>query len=284
MIKRKYIIPVIVLFAFVFNSCDKVDPPYVELRDYCNGNRNVLIEDYTGHGCNNCPEAAVLANQLKDEFCKRIVIIAVHAGYFAEPYFENDPLFSADFRTEAGNEWDSFFGNSAMGNPNGLISRVKGPTGYVFYKDSWRKVADTLLQKNAEAFISIENEFNSDSRTLSTTVETVFEESINRNYKVIVCITQDGIIAPQKNKNEEIGETPIDVDYVHNHVLRGSINGSWGENLSNSGAVVKDETYTKTYSKVFPEEWIPADCHVVAFVYDEETKEVLQVEELAVME
>jgi thiol-disulfide isomerase/thioredoxin len=284
MMMKKYLIPILLLVAFVINSCDKVDPPYTEKRDYCNGNKNVLIEDYTGHGCNNCPEAAVLANELKEEFCERIVVIAVHAGFFAAPNFQNDTLLSADFRTEAGNTWDTFFGNSASGNPNGLIDRVKGPTGFVFYKDSWRKVADTLLQSSAKALISIQNDFNTNNNTLSTKVETVFDMNVNGNYKVIVCITQDNIIAPQLNKNEEIGEVPIDIDYVHNHVLRGSINGVWGEALNSSGSVAMGETYTKTYSQVFPEDWIPTDCHVVAFIYNEETKQVLQVEELAVID
>ena len=103
-------------------------------------------------------------------------------------------------------------------------------------------------------------------------------------YKLIVCITQDNIISPQKNNDPEIGPTPIDENYVHNHVLRKAINGSWGEILNNGSDVNPDADYLKTYSQVFTNDWIPKDCHVVAFVYNEETKEVLQVEELGVME
>jgi len=43
-------------------------------------------------------------------------------------------------------------------------------------------------------------------------------------------------------------------------------------------------TYEKyIYAGIYVD-WIPTDCHVVAFVYNEETKEVLQVEELGVLE
>lgn len=282
--KTKYIISILILLATILNSCDKVSAPYIESRDYCNGNKKVLIEDYTGHGCVNCPGAAVLARDLKEQFCDRIVIIGVHAGFFAVPNFEDNPLFAADFTTEAGNTWDTYFGNSSKGNPNGLIDRVKTSSGYVLYPQKWAETIDPLLMEPAKALITISNDFDNDNNTLTTKVLTDFQESVEGNYKLIVCITQDNLVAPQKNNNPEIGETPIDENYVHNHVLRGSLNGSWGEDLSATGTIDVGVTYEKSYSIEFVSAWIPADCHVVAFVYNEDNKTVVQVEELAVLE
>lgn len=282
--KTKYIIFVLALFAFALNSCDKVSPPYIETKDYCNGNKKILIEDYTGHGCVNCPSAAVLAHDLKEQFCDRVVVIGVHAGFFAEPNFEDNPLFAADFTTPAGNTWDTFFGNSMKGNPNGLIDRVIGPTGYVIYPQSWATTADTLLSEPAKALITISNDFDDGNHTLTTTIKTEFQENVSGAYKLIVCVKQDNLIAPQKNNDPEIGPTPVIIDYVHNNVLRKAINGAWGEYLGNAGAVIMSVNYEKTYSQVFPDEWLLADCHVVAFVYNEETKRVLQVEELRVLD
>ena len=281
--KIRYIILVVLIFAVSFNSCDKVDAPFIESRDYCNGNKKVLIEDYTGHGCVNCPGAAVLAQELKEIFCGRAVIIAVHAGYFAQPDFENNPVFAANFTTEAGNEWDTYFGNSAKGNPNGLIDRAQINDSYVIFPQSWAEVADPLLMEPAEAFITINNDFNVSNNTLSTNIKTEFQQDIEGSFKVIVCITQDNIIAPQKNNDPEIGATPIDSTYVHNHVLRGTLNGSWGEYVSTTGAVAMNEVYEKTYDIEFPASWIPKDCHVVAFVYNESNKQVLQAEEIPVL-
>ncbi len=56
-----YIISIIILYIFV--SCDKVEPPYIEnpvIIDTNNneGTKRVLIEEFTGHLCPNCPEAA----------------------------------------------------------------------------------------------------------------------------------------------------------------------------------------------------------------------------------
>ncbi|MCF6319486.1 MAG: Omp28 family outer membrane lipoprotein [Proteobacteria bacterium] len=282
--KTRYITVILILFAFVINSCDKVSAPYVESRDYCSGNKKVLLEDYTGHGCVNCPGAAVLARELKEKFCDRVVIIGVHAGYFAQPNFENNPIFATDLTTEAGNIWDLFFGNSVQGNPNGLVDRVEGSSGYVHFPATWGAIIDPLLEQPALALITMSNDFDTENKVLSTTIKTDFQVDLVGNYKVIVCITQDNIISPQKNNDEEIGPTPIDMNYVHNHVLRKVINGSWGEDLSAGSTVNSNTTYEKTYTQEFIDEWIPKDCHIVAFVYNAETKLVIQVEELSVLD
>ncbi len=119
---------------------------------------------------------------------------------------------------------------------------------------------------------------------MSTTVKTNFPANLVGEYKLIVCITQDNIVAPQKNNDEEIGETPVDMNYVHNHVLRKVINGSWGESLNGSSVVSTNTVYEKTYTQEFNSSWIPEDCNVVAFVYNQDTKMVLQVEELHVLD
>lgn len=287
--KTRYIIPVVLFFILGVASCDKLDGPFVEEVDLCSGNKKVLLEDYTGHGCVNCPGAAVIAHELNKNLCateEKLVIIGVHAGYFAQPNFEEGTygdLFAADFNTEAGNTWDTYFGNSSMGNPNGLVDRVKNDNGYVYYPNSWAQVAAERLSQPAKALITISNDFNKDSKELTTFVTTDFVAGAEGNYKIIVCVTQNNIIAPQKNNDDQVGPTPVDSNYVHNHVLRGSLNGPWGENLSGSGTVEVGGKYEKTYVHTFPEDWIPEDCHVVAFVYNEESKEVLQAEEVAVL-
>ncbi len=284
--KTKYFISILAILALMVYSCDKVEPPFIENVNYCDGNKKVLLEDYTGHGCVNCPDAAVIAHNLNESFCadeEKLVIIAVHAGYFAQPYIDHDSLFSTDFRTEAGNEWDTYFGVSAQGNPNGLVDRVKVDNNFVIGPDNWGNVAGPLLNQAAKAGITIYNEFNPDNSTISTTITSDFLFELEGTYKLVVCVTQNNIIAPQKNNNPEIAPTPIDTTYVHNHVLRGTLNGTWGEDLVTNSVVSLGTSVVKEYSYQFPDEWIPEDCNIVAFIYDDETKEVLQAEEQAVI-
>jgi len=54
--------------------------------------------------------------------------------------------------------------------------------------------------------------------------------------------------------------------------------------VSTTGAVAMNEVYEKTYDIEFPTSWIAEDCHVVAFVYNESNKQVLQAEEISVLD
>ena len=47
-----------IMVATILNSCDKVEGPVKEVLPPPSGNRKVLVEDYTGHRCGNCPRAA----------------------------------------------------------------------------------------------------------------------------------------------------------------------------------------------------------------------------------
>jgi len=60
------------------------------------------------------------------------------------------------------------------------------------------------------------------------------------------------------------------------HVLRGSMNGSWGEQIASNPAA--GFALNKVYTADFEGKgWVPGHCSVIAFISDAETREVLHV-------
>ena len=60
-----------------------------------NTNRNVLIEDYTGHHCNNCPNAATIAHDIEVANPTRVFVASIHAAPSAtgtSSFQDFDPL------------------------------------------------------------------------------------------------------------------------------------------------------------------------------------------------
>jgi thiol-disulfide isomerase/thioredoxin len=281
--KFKYLSLLIFSVAILFQSCDKVDPPFNKTIVDSGSDKKVLLEDYTGHECVNCPGAALTAHELETLFNHKVVIISVHAGYFARPSVTN-PLFDDDFRTVAGEEWDTFFGNGAQGNPNGLVDRIQVNDSYVITPGNWSTTIAPQLEQTAVAKITIANAYNADTKLLETKIDSKFLSDLEGNFHLLVCLTQDSIIAPQKNNSPEAGDVPIDTNYVHMNMLRKAINGTWGEALNIGDAVTNGQSYTNEYTLSFVDEWVPENCHVVAFIFREDTKEVLQVEEGAVLQ
>src|SRR5690606_27366869 len=84
--------------------------------------RKALLEDYTGHTCGNCPAAAESAHQLAEQYGDKLVLMAVHAGFFSRL---KNPDYLTSYTTSVGNDWDGSkgFGVSAVGNPNGMVNR-----------------------------------------------------------------------------------------------------------------------------------------------------------------
>ncbi len=274
------IIVLLLALAFVFQACEKVEPPYKTGIDCEAGNRKVLIEDYTGHGCVNCPGAAVTAHELQELCEDRIIIMAVHAGYFANTT-DFGPDFTYDFTTEAGNEWNNFY--AIIGNPKGMVNRIDGGVGVVTVPDKWGEKVVAQLEVPADVELSITSSFNQAEKKLTTTVSGHFLTALNGNFKIVICVTENNIVKPQKNNDAEIGDVPNELNYVHQHVLRTAINGPWGQEIA-SGDVNEGQDFSKTYSQIFADDWIPENCHVVAYVYQDSDKSILQVEEAEVVD
>ncbi len=268
-------------------GCDKIDAPY--LRNTTPDDttttvvkRKVLIEDFTGHKCPNCPEAAVIAHDMAEAHPNQIVIIAVHSsGGFSAP----DPPggeYTYDFRTAVGDELNAFFHINDFGYPNGLISRVKSPEGkYAIGKNFWEATADTLLDDEPLASLKMTTTWNEANRTSSIGVETKFLTETSQEYFLAVYLTEDSIIQPQKNNNPAVGPTPKIEDYIHMHVLRAAYNGTWGTQIS-SGNIPAGTVKNNTFQLILDPDFVAKNTHAVAILYRTDTMEVMQVEEIAV--
>ena len=89
---NKYFILILGLLLY-FSSCDIVETPYMNNENVnidTNSNnyvKKVLIEDFTGHLCPNCPQAANEIDAIHNIYGDQIIAIAIHVTKsFARPY------------------------------------------------------------------------------------------------------------------------------------------------------------------------------------------------------
>lgn len=280
------------LAVFAFSACEKIDEPFTrkisqpdpdttDTTDTVVHFKRVLLEDYTGHTCVNCPEAALLAHDLKTFYGEKLVLLAVHAGWFAK----TTPLngFTSDYTTEIGDKWDTYFGISNAGNPNGMVNRKGFPSAeHILSPAGWSSAIEPALNEPLLVDVTLENAYDTTSRKLTVTATTEFLGEVNRNLNLMVVLTESGVVSPQKNNKAEIGPVPIITDYVHNHILRGDING-----LEGTPVAVTDSSHPdvieKTFNHTIDGNFNAQNCTVVAFIYDVETQEILQAAELQVI-
>ncbi len=287
----------VVLLALAVWGCDVVEAPYRETPvdpgpDTSKVTRKILIEDFTGFKCPNCPAAAELAKDLEHLYGGRVYSVSIHAGFYAKP----DPVgdFIYDFRNEAATDLATFF--KVPQYPNGMISRTLLPsaTGRMLESGQWSEAVKAIIDSSAEADLAVEltNEYNESTRSLTVKVNLDYVNAQMSDNYLAVFIVEDSIVKPQID-NRRQGDQKV-LDYVHNHVMRGSVNGKWwGERVSDA-AIAAGAQFSREYTITLNPDWMPEHCKVLAYVhrYDPSYSpvntnkgeyEILQVEELEVM-
>jgi thiol-disulfide isomerase/thioredoxin len=291
---KNYNYSLLLFFITCFNACDIIEPPFVEedntenidttefpvpsFTSYASPIKKILIEDFTGHKCVNCPEAHEIAAAIQELYPEQVEILAIHAGFFAKT--DNDK-YAYDFNTDVGTELNEFFEtNDAF--PIGMVSRKEINGSYLIAKDSWSTVVDTLADNSPLAYIQIINDYHENDRRLGTHVNAEFLSDLNGQYMLAIYLVEDSIIATQKSEDEN-GNAIDDENYIHKNVLRDDINGSWGDTIV-YGAVSSTFDSTMSYAFTVNEEWDENNCFIIAFLYDYTTKEILQVEREKIVE
>lgn len=305
----KRFIPVLFSMAILFASCDKVknpiedpkafEPPadpacvtphVVKTNSVVMNFRKVLLEDYTGHTCGNCPRAAENATTIVNMFGDSVVVIAVHAGTQFSPPFPPD--YPEDFRTAVGTDWDNFLGMSAAGLPKGCVNRSQIP--YPQPRTTWSVTVGNLLNNPQDAKMLVTTTLDTNKMLMNVDVKTTFLKAFpSTTLNLCVVVTEDSIVGPQKDYAPPPGATVVNgderPDYEFEHMLRGSVNGSWGSFLI-SNPVIND-TISKSYTCYQLSPWpvIPSKpkynlkhTTVVVFIYNTANKEIIQVEKVKI--
>ena len=282
---------------FIVSSCEVVEGPY---QNEINNNgssetilQKILIEDFTGHTCMNCPDAATELESIKELYPNQVIGIALHVGNtFARPLPPNSSnKYLTDFRTKWGEEIDNYFEVSSVGLPKGMINRKdEEPKS----KDDWGNVVSEIINNSALFDIDISaTPFVFGDCDIEVIVTAL--ENVDGEYNIVIAITEDSIVDWQKNGSYD------DSVYVHNHVLRAIINNTWGENLKSSNNYTANEEINLSYNisissleqfninhstnELFMGNgntgaWDTNKLNIVAYIYNVDNKEIIQVEEL----
>ncbi|HQQ94858.1 MAG TPA: Omp28-related outer membrane protein [Bacteroidia bacterium] len=279
--KIKLVTGLFILGVFM-TACDKISNPIqnasnsVDTATYV---RKVLLEDYTGHFCGNCPPAAEVASQLVESNHGKVIAIAVHAGFYAKLY---PPDYVTSFTTAVGNDWDGTqgFNVSGIGNPNGMVNRKSyGGSGVVQKETKWPTSVSLALQDQYVLGLTISKTYNASSRILNSTVKAKFKIAYSNNVKLNLVLVEDSIISEQKDyrKNPDLV-----TNYLFMHLLRAGINGSWGSTLKDAPIAAKDSVSLDFNNFAVDSKFNDNHLYLVAFAYDASTKEILQAEKLKI--
>lgn len=248
--KLRYYLYIILLFL---TACSHIDEderliyvePAQQIATDTTTVRYVLLEDFTGQMCVNCPSGTEVIEQLQQSYGDRLIAVGIHSG----PLGFKGNATTTGLATPLGDEYYSHW--QLEYQPVGLVDRH----GAVNYTDWVTKVREEMTKTST---VKIELEATLSNGQVNISVQ---ETSLNKafNGKLQVWVLEDSITATQKMPDGSVNR-----QYVHNHVLRSAVNGNWGEDV----VISANETKTHNYQQPVDAAWNTTRLSIVAFVYD----------------
>lgn len=214
-------------------------------------NRTVLVEEFTGQMCVNCPTAHDELDRITEMFgSDHVIVVAIHGNstQMAIPA-------PAGLGTALGADYCRANGISAW--PSAVVNRRSGDLGMNYGK--WLSaVVDALAAPEAATLTaSLTLEPDGTTLTATATVNPV-AGALPADTRLQLWLTEDHVTAPQFMPDNK----PVDRNYVHQHVLRAAFNGPDGQWL---GAIGSPSTVSATLT--LESYWKPEHLHVVALVW-----------------
>lgn len=210
--------------------------------------KRVLIEDFTGQRCVNCPNASEMIESLQEQYgAENVIAVGIHSGPFSKTA-SGRPL---SLWTETGDYYFNSWNIDAQ--PTGVIDRKTVSSTY----QSWGTIVRDALQASAPLTLGATTSYDEATRTVT----------INVNAKGVLDVTgklQLWLIEDNITDMQAMPDGSINNNYVHNHVFRTAVNGQDGEDFN----IAWDEEKTVTSTYVLNEDWNAENMSVVAFVYN----------------
>lgn len=248
------------LAAASFSSCDNIDEndrfipverPTVE--------KVILVPEFTGIRCVNCPEGAKTLHDLQGSYPDNVIVV----GMQPENTAYTRPIRGFQLYSSEATTYYEYF------NPNAFPCAVIDFVSMNYNISQW--TTDGIARMSVPSPLTLETsaEYDASTREVKVNYKGTFNQMYNKELSVLVWVIENKIIGPQMTTGGQTIE-----DYEHNHVLRASANGDWGESL---GAYFETEqTVEGTASIVLDEKWVAENCQVVAFFFQTGGKTVEQ--------
>ncbi len=232
--------------------------------------KNVILEEFTGVRCPNCPQGHQTLAAIKTANPGRAFSVSFHPVNSLGYHYE----FSTD--TFENNDAQTLFDELGQRGfePVAAINRIPfNANSVLFDRNVWATNTTAQLLLTTPVNIVLDKNYNSSNRELTITVELHYTENVAEKNKLTVLLSESNIISAQLNGSV------IDTFYTHNDVQRAfvsDIRGDLIDQTREAGRVVR-----KVYKTTLAAKWKPENMHILAYVHEfENSKYVYQGKEV----
>jgi hypothetical protein len=218
--------------------------------------KRVLLEEYTGVRCVNCPAGHEEIHRLDSLYGKQVVALSIHAGDFAVPYDYSDE----DFAIDAGESVHQLVG-PASAYPAADIDRFlySGESEVIVDELSkWSTYFDRQKQKTPPVNLSLQDTFVNQTLKVQATLE--YTRAVQDENRLTIAVIENDIEDPQLTPDG------VDTFYHHEYVMRDILTPYNGVSINppkEPGRIVKKGFRMSDFSRIndLKNSWVVGFVH-----------------------
>lgn len=257
--------------ALTLCACDNIDENDRLIPiDFAKSDKVVLVEEFTGARCPNCPNGASTIAAIHEHpvYGARVIPVSMYPTQLTNltrPWSSDQDLRT----TEARDIFAVYNVRNAL--PAAMFNRrtfdnAVLQTSYT----QWGGFVSSIFDEGGypPANIEMSCSYDETTRELTVNYHTQFVDEIQEEILFQVYVVENGIVTKQSSTAGEIE------NYVNNHVLRTAINGTWG--LSYGENHLPGSTFEDTVTTTLKDKWNADNIQVIGFIcYAAGNREVL---------
>lgn len=245
------------------------DTTYIESPVATAAAKNVLIEEFTGVQCPNCPAGHVQVATLKLQYPGRISGIAFHpSNTLGYPY----PYSIQNLIDPGSTSLLNYLGSPGF-EPCAAIDRqlFSGQTNILTDRSYWAGSVTQELSLTSPVNVALSDVYNVADNQVTVIADLHYTQDISQPNNITIAIIEDSIVTAQLNG------TVVDTFYVHNDVLRTLLTGNTGDNVAYNPAItlVAGRVIRLVYKTTLNSLWKPQNLHIVAYVHEHAGSQVV---------
>lgn len=235
------------LSGALFCSCDSVSEPDRFVDAEIIPHRAILIEEFTGQNCTNCPDGHQAIKDISAFFGDSVVAVGVHASGLAIPEQYGG------YATETGEQYYQRAGSPAL--PTAVINLQTDP----LQVSDWGASINRLILDPTPFTVIADAKVSDDGQNFEINV--AYASGDDYQGRLMVWVVENDLVGRQLDHGTWI------FDYVHNHVFRAAATPDiWGQPVDFKA----NESQYATFKCPIQSTWNPAHLYAVAFLYNDE--------------
>lgn len=225
-------------------GCDSVSEPDRFVPAEIVPMRAVLLEEYTGQECTNCPDGHIAIKEISASLGDSVVPVGIHASGLAIPA-------PVGYKTATGEEYYKAAGSPAL--PTAVINMQTAP----LQVSDWGAAINNIIMTPTPFTVKAEGKVNDSDYDISVAI------CAGDDYegRLMVWVVENDLIGRQLDHGTLIS------DYEHQHVFRAAVTEDiWGEPVT----LKAHEAQYLDFSCPIGARWNKDNIYVVAFLYNDQ--------------